>query len=117
MVAALHGDIPQSQREKILQRFRSKRVRVLVATDVAARGIDIGGLTHVVNYDLPLDGPTYVHRIGRTGRAGAAGMAVTFVRPEEARRKLNFLKQAVKKSAKGEMTEGSVPSVEEVLEA
>lgn len=114
-VAALHGDIPQSQREKILSRFRSKKTRILVATDVAARGIDIEGLTHVVNYELPFDGPTYVHRIGRTGRAGAAGMAVTFVRPEEARRKLGFLRNAIKKSAKGEMVEGQVPSVEEVL--
>ena len=113
--AALHGDIPQAQREKILARFRAKKTRVLVATDVAARGIDIEGLTHVVNFDLPFDGPTYVHRIGRTGRAGAAGMAVTFVRPEEQRRKLAYLRNAVRKSAKGEMTEGTVPSVEEVL--
>ena len=117
MVAALHGDIPQGQREKILARFRARRVRILVATDVAARGIDIGGLTHVVNYDLPFDGPTYVHRIGRTGRAGSSGMAVTFVRPEECRRKLQYLKSAVKRSAKGEMLEGSVPSVDEVIAA
>ena len=117
MVAALHGDIPQGQREKILARFRAKRVRILVATDVAARGIDIGGLTHVVNYDLPTDGPTYVHRIGRTGRAGAEGIAVTLVRPEESRRKLSYLRQAIKRSAKGEMKEGKVPSVEEVIEA
>lgn len=116
-VAALHGDIPQGQREKILARFRIKKTRILVATDVAARGIDINGLTHVVNYDLPFDGPTYVHRIGRTGRAGAAGMAVTFVRPEESRRKIQYLKAAVKKSAKGEMLEGRIPSVEEVVEA
>ncbi len=114
-VGALHGDIPQGQREKILAAFRAKRTRILVATDVAARGIDIEGLTHVVNYDLPFDGPTYVHRIGRTGRAGAAGMAVTLVRPEEARRKLRFLCAAIKKSAKGEMVQGKVPSVEEVL--
>ena len=116
-VAALHGDIPQSQREKILARFRSKKTRILVATDVAARGIDIEGLTHVVNYELPFDGPTYVHRIGRTGRAGAAGMAVTFVRPEETRRKLGFLRSAVKRSAKGEMLEGEIPSIDEVIEA
>ena len=113
--AALHGDIPQAQREKILARFRSKKTRVLVATDVAARGIDIEGLTHVVNFELPFDGPTYVHRIGRTGRAGAAGMAVTFVRPEEQRRKLSYLRNAIKKSAKGEMTEGFIPEVDEVL--
>ncbi len=115
MVAALHGDIPQGQREKILARFRAKRVRILVATDVAARGIDITGLTHVVNFDLPFDGPTYVHRIGRTGRAGAEGMAVTFVRPEEQRRKLAYLRNAIKRSAKGELLEGKIPSVEEVL--
>lgn len=114
--AALHGDIPQSQREKILARFRSGKTRIVVATDVAARGIDIEGLTHVVNYDLPFDGATYVHRIGRTGRAGSSGIAVTFVRPEEARRKLGFLRSAVKRSAKGEMTEGQIPSVEEVIE-
>src|SRR5574344_267838 len=92
-VAALHGDVPQRQREKILARFRAKKTRILVATDVAARGIDIEGLTHVVNYELPFDGPTYVHRIGRTGRAGAAGCAVTFVRPEE-RRRMEYLRAA-----------------------
>ncbi len=117
MVAALHGDIPQGQREKILARFRAKRVRVLVATDVAARGIDITGITHVVNFDLPFDGPTYVHRIGRTGRAGATGMAVTFVKPEESRRKLGFLRNAIRRSAKGEMEEGTIPTVEEVIDA
>ena len=115
-VAALHGDIPQGQREKILARFRAKKTRILVATDVAARGIDIGGLTHVINYELPFDAATYVHRIGRTGRAGAEGMAVTFVRPEEVRRKLNFLRNAVKRMAKGEMTEGTIPSIEEVID-
>ncbi|MFC2420280.1 MAG: DEAD/DEAH box helicase [Treponema maltophilum] len=114
--AALHGDIPQSQREKILARFRSKKTRILVATDVAARGIDIEGLTHVVNYALPFDGPTYVHRIGRTGRAGAKGLAFTLVRPEE-RRKLEFLKQFVRKAIKGEMRAQPIPSVEEVLNA
>lgn len=115
--AALHGDIPQGQREKILARFRAKKTRILVATDVAARGIDIEGLTHVVNYELPFDGPTYVHRIGRTGRAGSSGVAVTFVKPEETRRKLNYLINAVRKSAKGEMVEGTIPGIEEVIEA
>ena len=113
----MHGDIPQGQREKILARFRSKKTRILVATDVAARGIDIEGVTHVVNYELPFDGPTYVHRIGRTGRAGAAGMAVTFVKPEETRRRLNYLINTVKKSSKDEIVEDKVPSIEEVLEA
>ena len=88
--AALHGDIMQNQREKVLERFRMKKTRILVATDVAARGIDIKGVSHVVNYSLPFDTATYVHRIGRTGRAGTEGIAVTFVRPEE-RRKLGFL--------------------------
>ncbi len=114
-VAALHGDIPQGQREKIIARFRSRKTRVLVATDVAARGIDISGLTHVVNYSLPFDAATYVHRIGRTGRAGSEGIAVTFVRPEE-RRKLEYLRAAVRRAAKGEMKEEGVPSVSSVLD-
>lgn len=113
--AALHGDVPQGQREKILARFRSGKTRILVATDVAARGIDISGLSHVVNYSLPFDAATYVHRIGRTGRAGTSGIAVTFVRPEE-RRKLEFLRRRIRAAAKGEMKEESVPSVERVLE-
>ena len=94
--AALHGDIMQNQREKVLERFRLKKTRILVATDVAARGIDISGLSHVVNYSLPFDTATYVHRIGRTGRAGTTGIAVTFVRPEE-RRKLGFLSKNILK--------------------
>jgi len=113
--AALHGDVPQGQREKILARFRARKTRVLVATDVAARGIDINGLSHVVNYSLPYDAATYVHRIGRTGRAGTSGTAVTFVRPEE-RRKLEFLRNRVRSAAKGEMVEEAVPSVSKVLE-
>lgn len=112
--AALHGDIMQNQREKVLERFRLKKTRILVATDVAARGIDITGLTHVVNYSIPFDGATYVHRIGRTGRAGSSGTAVTFVRPDE-RRKLSFLQNAVAKASKGKMIEEAVPSVDEVL--
>ncbi|MBO4704254.1 MAG: DEAD/DEAH box helicase [Spirochaetaceae bacterium] len=113
-VAALHGDIPQTQREKILARFRTGKTRILVATDVAARGIDIEGLSHVVNYALPYDGATYIHRIGRTGRAGAKGLAYSFVRPEE-RRKVEYLKQVAKKATKGILQEDPVPSVEEVL--
>jgi len=109
--AALHGDIAQSQREKILGRFRNKKTRILVATDVAARGIDIEGLTHVINYALPFDGPTYTHRIGRTGRAGAKGVAITFVRPEE-RRRLGYLRN----NARGNLQEGKVPTIREVLD-
>ena len=111
---ALHGDIMQNQREKVLERLKMKKTRILVATDVAARGIDIKDLTHVVNYSLPFDAATYVHRIGRTGRAGKEGVAVTFVRPEE-RRKLRFLTQAVAKASKGELKEGTIPSVNEVI--
>lgn len=111
---ALHGDIMQNQREKVLERLKMKKTRILVATDVAARGIDIKDLTHVVNYSLPFDAATYVHRIGRTGRAGKEGIAVTFVRPEE-RRKLRFLTSAVAKASKGELKEGTIPTVNEVL--
>lgn len=114
-VAALHGDISQVQREKILHRFRIRKTRILVATDVAARGIDIEGLSHVINYSLPFDSSTYIHRIGRTGRAGARGVAITLVRPEE-RRKLEHLKLAVRKGVKGSLEEMDVPSVDEVLQ-
>jgi superfamily II DNA/RNA helicase len=75
----LHGDMQQVAREKALARFREGKLRVLVATDVAARGIDVADVTHVINYSCPEDEKTYVHRIGRTGRAGATGVAVTFV--------------------------------------
>lgn len=108
--AALHGDIPQGQREKILSRFRTGKTRILVATDVAARGIDIEGITHVVNYSIPYDGPTYTHRIGRTGRAGAKGTAVSFIRPNE-RRRIDYLRR----HARGELQEGKIPSIEKVL--
>jgi superfamily II DNA/RNA helicase len=77
--ASIHGDLNQLAREKALRRFREGRVDVLVATDVAARGIDIEGVTHVINYECPDDEKVYVHRIGRTGRAGASGIAITFV--------------------------------------
>ena len=79
----LHGDVSQAQREKILKRFKKKSVNILVATDVAARGIDINNLTHVINYSLPQDTESYVHRIGRTARAGADGTAISFCAPEE----------------------------------
>ncbi|NUP65268.1 MAG: DEAD/DEAH box helicase [Nonomuraea sp.] len=82
-VAAVHGDLGQGQREQALRAFRAGKIDVLVATDVAARGIDIDDVTHVVNYDCPSDDKTYVHRIGRTGRAGRTGISVTFVEWEE----------------------------------
>jgi superfamily II DNA/RNA helicase len=77
--AAIHGDLGQIAREKALERFRAGKIDVLVATDVAARGLDVDGVTHVVNHTCPDDEKTYLHRIGRTGRAGASGVAVTFV--------------------------------------
>jgi superfamily II DNA/RNA helicase len=77
--APIHGDLGQSAREKALGDFKAGKSDVLVATDVAARGIDIDGITHVINYQCPEDEKTYVHRIGRTARAGAHGIAVTFV--------------------------------------
>jgi len=75
----IHGDISQNQRERVLGLFRSKRIDVLVATDVAARGIDVPHITHVINYDVPVNAEDYIHRIGRTGRAGRSGIALTFV--------------------------------------
>lgn len=82
----IHGEFNQPQRERTLEKFRKKLITVLVATDVAARGIDVSCLTHVVNYALPQEPETYVHRIGRTGRAGRTGTAVSFVEPSEERK-------------------------------
>lgn len=110
-VAALHGDIPQSIREKILLRFRNKHIKILVATDVAARGIDVEGLTHVVNYALPFDSAIYTHRIGRTGRAGKSGIAVSFVRPNEIK-KMEYIRRATNYNIREE----KIPSIKEVLE-
>jgi ATP-dependent RNA helicase RhlE len=81
--AAIHGNRNQNQRQRALESFRSGRTRVLVATDVAARGIDVDGITHVINYDIPVEPESYVHRIGRTGRAGATGQAIAFCEPAE----------------------------------
>ncbi|MBI1347618.1 DEAD/DEAH box helicase [bacterium] len=83
--AAIHGNKSQGARQRALDAFRRQLVRVLVATDVAARGIDIDGVTHVINFDLPIEPEAYVHRIGRTGRAGASGIAISFCSPEERR--------------------------------
>ena len=81
--AGIHGDLSQARRMTVLKRFRAGKLDILVATDVAARGLDISGVTHVYNYDIPQDPDSYVHRIGRTGRAGNNGMSVTFVTPNE----------------------------------
>jgi ATP-dependent RNA helicase DeaD len=109
---ALHGDLSQTERERVLGRFRSKRTTILAATDVAARGIDIDKLTHVVNFALPHDPDSYTHRIGRTGRAGNTGTAVTLVTPDEYRR-IFFLQ----KNSGGALKKASVPQVDDVLDA
>ncbi|MGN1280977.1 MAG: DEAD/DEAH box helicase [Succinivibrio sp.] len=83
--AALHGDIPQRQREKIIERLKKGQLDIIIATDVAARGLDVDRITHVFNYDIPYDAESYVHRIGRTGRAGRTGEAILFVSPRERR--------------------------------
>ncbi|HUG67941.1 MAG TPA: DEAD/DEAH box helicase [Pirellulaceae bacterium] len=93
--AALNGDIAQKQREKIVDNLRSGKVDIIVATDVAARGLDVQRISHVINYDLPFDSEAYVHRIGRTGRAGRSGEAILFVHPRE-RRLLKRLEQATR---------------------
>ncbi len=81
---AMHGDKTQKQREKALRRFQAGDVDTLIATDVAARGIDVDGISHVINFDAPEDRDSYVHRIGRTGRAGRTGVGITFVGAEQA---------------------------------
>ena len=94
LAQAIHGEINQSQRERVLDRFRAGRTQLLVATDVAARGLDIPEVSHIINYDLPLDAESYVHRIGRTGRAGRAGEALTLVTPREFRQ-LRMIEHAI----------------------
>jgi ATP-dependent RNA helicase DeaD len=79
----LHGDLSQAKREQVMKRFRDAKLQILVATDVAARGLDVEGITHVFNYDIPADVESYIHRIGRTGRAGQTGVAITFVTPRD----------------------------------
>lgn len=90
----LHGDLTQAKREQVMKRFREAKLQVLVATDVAARGLDVEGVTHVFNYDVPQDGETYIHRIGRTGRAGQSGMAVTLATPYD-RRNLQIIEESI----------------------
>lgn len=108
---SIHSDISQSQRERTLQKFRDKRVNILVATDVAARGLDVTGLTHVINFSLPQDPESYVHRIGRTGRAGREGIAITFITPSEYSR-FKFIQRI----AKTDVKKSSIPQVEDIIE-
>ncbi len=106
---AIHGDLNQRARERVLNKLRARRISVLVATDVAARGLDVSHLTRVINYDYPSDSETYVHRIGRTGRAGKKGVAVTLVTPTE-QRKLRYLERAINY----ELEEKKPPTLEQI---
>ncbi|MCB9598494.1 MAG: DEAD/DEAH box helicase [Sandaracinaceae bacterium] len=103
--AALHGDMSQSQREDVLRRLRAGRVDLLIATDVAARGLDVDDITHVVNFDPPMDPDTYVHRIGRTGRAGRDGASLLMLTPRQRR-----IRTAIERHTRQPMTEIRVPS-------
>ncbi|MBS1686871.1 MAG: DEAD/DEAH box helicase [Bacteroidetes bacterium] len=107
---AIHGDITQSQRELILKKFKMRKLNILVATDVAARGIDVNDLTHVINYNLPQDPESYVHRIGRTGRAGKHGTAITIVTSRE-KRDIAVLERITKSTIRRE----TVPSIADVV--
>jgi len=91
----LHGDLSQSKREEVMNRFRQAKLQLLVATDVAARGLDVEGVTHVFNYDIPHDVDSYIHRIGRTGRAGEKGVAITLVTPRD-RKYLELIEKGLK---------------------
>ena len=108
--SALHGEISQAQREKILNKFKRKKINILVATDVAARGIDINDLTHVLNYSIPRDPESYVHRIGRTGRAGKQGTAITFITPSEYKTLMR-----IQRFAKSEIRKEKLPNVKQLL--
>lgn len=107
---ALHGDLSQSQREKILKRMKDHLLSIVVATDVAARGIDINDLSHVINFSIPQDPEAYIHRVGRTGRAGKLGTAVTFITPQEFRKFKN-----IKRVSNADIRKEEVPAAEDVI--
>ena len=96
----IHGDLDQNKRLRVIRDFKNDQIDILVATDVAARGLDISGVTHVYNYDIPQDPESYVHRIGRTGRAGQSGQSITFVSPNEMGY-LGIIENLTKKRMKG----------------
>ncbi|MFR4519379.1 MAG: DEAD/DEAH box helicase [Fusobacterium sp.] len=106
----LHGDITQNHREVTLNRFKAKKLSILVATDVAARGIDVNDLTHVVNYAIPQEAESYVHRIGRTGRAGKEGTAITFMTPSEYKKLLQ-----IKRITKTDIRKEKLPEIKDVI--
>ncbi len=108
---ALNGDLSQDARERVLRRFRKDEIKVLVATDVAARGLDVDGVSHVINYDLPREAESYVHRIGRTGRAGKEGVAISLMAPNERGRLSKIERYAKIKVPKAELpTEDEIKS-------
>ena len=109
MVEGMHGDMSQVQRMKTLKKFKDGALKFLVATDVAARGIDVEGVTHVINYELPQDIESYVHRIGRTGRAGREGTAYSIITPRE----FGYLRQ-IRNTTKSDIVKKSVPTVQEI---
>lgn len=110
LAEGIHGDLTQAKRMSVLRQFKEGKIDILVATDVAARGLDISGVTHVYNFDIPQDPESYVHRIGRTGRAGKSGQAVTFVTPRE----MGYLR-IVEETTKKRMTPLVPPSSDEAL--
>lgn len=107
----IHGDLSQAKRMSVLRKFKEGSIDVLVATDVAARGLDISGVTHVYNFDIPQDPESYVHRIGRTGRAGKTGVAMTFITPREK----SYL-AVVEKTTRRKMEKMKAPTLDEALE-
>jgi ATP-dependent RNA helicase DeaD len=109
--AAINGDIAQAQRERTINQLRDGRLDILVATDVAARGLDVERISHVLNYDIPTDTESYVHRIGRTGRAGRSGDAISFVTPRE-----RHLLKAIERATRQPLAQMPLPSVEDVNE-
>ncbi|MFP3598733.1 DEAD/DEAH box helicase [Chryseobacterium sp. SIMBA_029] len=109
---ALHGDLSQAQRDTVMKKFRLKNIDILVATDVAARGLDVDSLTHVIHYSLPDDPEVFVHRSGRTGRAGKDGISISLIKPEESRK----LKQ-IKSTTKIDIVEKFIPTGEDVIKA
>ncbi|MDR2205416.1 MAG: DEAD/DEAH box helicase [Flavobacteriaceae bacterium] len=109
---ALHGDLSQAQRDTVMKKFRLKNIDILVATDVAARGLDVDSLTHVIHYSIPDDPEIFVHRSGRTGRAGKDGISMSLIKPEEMRK----LKQ-IKSATKIEIIEKKIPTGKEIIKA
>ena len=107
--AAISGDVAQAQRERTVNQLKAGKLDILVATDVAARGLDVERISHVINFDIPIDTESYVHRIGRTGRAGRSGAAISFVTPRERR-----LLDAIERATRQPLTQMQLPSVEDV---